>query len=429
MIVAAQLAVSPAVAFHSTLGMETPLAMVLVLFVAYGSMKLVANYDLKVAAAMYVGLFAAMLTRPDVVVFGVFLLAGLAGVLFIDGRERELKQLVGLGFVLVFVPGILFIILRMVYFGYPFPNPMYVKSGSSISAVSLSRVFQFVMLLGGPVMFITLFLGVEKGYSKDAIKRVLPVFSGAVVFTGMWLFFQLIQGLLWRFQLTVFPAILLGFLYLLTSVDIQTTRLMFDRQSSKKALLSVLLISGLLVYPLFPLRDAGDQTSRTAGDRIEAGQALSEFSDKEYRMFVSESGATPYYSEWTASDHLGLNSEQIAHQGMSTAYLRQYDPDLIQIVAPVRPSAVVNNYPHTSTYLNDSSFKFAAAIYKQNPQTEYVNRQSVHYYFVDAENPDYQNITCSLNTLDLSYMNTSVAESVTKVRIDKTNITRKSCDT
>jgi hypothetical protein len=220
---------------------------------------------------------------------------------------------------------------------------------------------------------------------------------------------------------------LLGFLHLLTSVETQPFLSLFEQKRSSKIILAVLLISGLFVYPLFPLRGVEDETRRAAGDRIVAGQGLSEFSDDEYRMFVSESGAIPYYSEWTAKDHLGLNSERIAHKGMSTAFLREYDPDLIQVVAPVQPGAVTGNYPHTTTYLNDSSFRLAAAIHKQNPRNGFVNRGSVHYYFVDTQNPDYRDISCSLLTFDLAYLNASVASSIMDVRIDTTNMTRRSC--
>ena len=46
-------------------------------------------------------------------------------------------------------------------------------------------------------------------------------------------------------------------------------------------------------------------------------------------MFISAAGALPYYSRWRAVDKLGLNSEEIAHHGLSIETLERIHPDLI----------------------------------------------------------------------------------------------------
>jgi hypothetical protein len=125
LIRSAQIAVNPAVAVLSVQGVETTIAMLLVSLITISAIEVIRNYNINWAVVMNIALFIGMLTRPDLVVFRILLEAGLVASLYRQNRISDLKYLTLIGFLLVFIPSIVYILSCYLYFGYIFPNPFY----------------------------------------------------------------------------------------------------------------------------------------------------------------------------------------------------------------------------------------------------------------------------------------------------------------
>lgn len=423
LIGSAQIAVSPAVAVLSVQGMETTTAMLLVTFVTISAIEVIRNYSTKWAVGMNIALFIGMLTRPDLVVFGIFLEIGLAGLLYRQKQISDLKNLILIGFLLVFLPGIVYILSRYLYFGYIFPNPFYIKSGFSLGGPI--QIFEFVMLLAGPVLFVTLATSLLYTQSRKALIKMSPLVLAIVGFLSLYIYIEPIQGFLYRFLIPVFPATILILMLTLNQSKLNVEDIDIRSWPVMRVVMAVLLISGLFVYPLFTAPESLSQTDRrTQGDRVVMGQALGLIEGEGYEMFVTESGAIPYYSGWEAIDELGLNSEQIAHNGLNQQYLSDYEPDLIQMLVSGQPSMIQAKSPETATYLNNSSYSLVAAVHKQNADRTNIASDRFHVYFVNTESEGYRDIACTVISQDLEYANRSIITQQATIDIQMSNITR-----
>ena len=487
----AQIAVSPAVAVLAVQGMETATAMLLVLVATVGSIELVRSYRVRWAVATNLALLLAMFARPGLVVFGVAIEAGLAAVLVARGRSGDLRRLVGWGFALVCVPGVLYMVGRVAYFGYPLPNPFYVKEGGLVSLRGTVQTLQFVVLLVGPTLFLALsattvatfgvddnklaatalpvvvllafwhavrpfgelswndptpaylttasLVGIvavtpalmstlgESEARRRTAEQVAPATLAVVAFLSIWPFLTPLQGYLWRFQAPVLAAGTLVFVLLLRSVELPAVETELDLASGVRALVALSLLTGLVAHPLFAVGLAGQETTqRPPGDRVVMGKALGTV-DGTHRMFVTESGALPYYSEWTAVDEWGLNSEEIAHEGMSAEYVREYDPHLVQLVVTGGPRPIRQKSAELAAFLDDNSYTLVAAVYRQQSDGTLAPGNRRHLYFVEEGAEEHPEVACTLLTQDLRYANRSRVVAQASIDVRAANVTAADC--
>lgn len=421
----AQIAVSPAIAVLSIQGMETATAMLIVLLISIAAIEVIHEYCTEWAVVMNLTLIIGMLIRPDLVVFGLLLEVGIAGLLYRQNRVSEIKYLVAIGFLLVFVPGIVYMLSRYWYFGYLLPNPFYIKSGLSMKGPIM--IFKFVMLIIGPVLFVTLTGGVLFERTRESLVKMSPIFLAVIGFLSLYLFITPIQGFLYRFQAPVLPAILLICLLSLNNSGLEFVGSNLSSKSVVQVLMIILLLSGLFVYPLFTAPIAMSETEkRTQGDRVVMGQALGSM-ENDYKMLVTEAGAIPYYSEWTAIDELGLNSERIAHSGLDQKFLTDYEPDLIQLLISGQEGAIRTKSPEIASFLNNNSYKLVAVVHKQNADGTNIVPNMFHVYFVNTESDGYHNIACTLISQDLEYGDRSIIIQQTSVNVQYSNITSSDC--
>jgi hypothetical protein len=246
-------------------------------------------------------------------------------------------------------------------------------------------------------------------------------------FLTLYILITPIQGYLYRFLVTVFPAALLILMLALNKSKLTRDDFSLNSSSMARVALICLLISGLFVYPLFTAPESISQTDkRTQGDRVVMGQALGSLENQDYQMFVSESGALPYYSEWEAVDQLGLNSEEIAHKGLTQQLLSDYDPDLIMHLAS-QGSSTPSQSSVRDAYLDNSSYALVAVVHKQNADRTNVHPNNVHAYYVDTESEGYRDIACTIVSQDLEYANRSLFAEQTGLNIQVSNITASDC--
>lgn len=421
----AQIAISPAVAVLSVQGMETTTAMLLVLFTTIAAIEVIREYRTKWAIAMNSALFIGMLTRPDLVIFGVFLEAGIVGLFYYQNRVKEIKHLISIGFLFVFLPGIVYMLGRYLYFGYMFPNPFYIKSGFSIRGPIY--VFEFVMLILGPLLFLSLLLSISENIKNRVILRQLPVLSAGGAFLIFYISIEPQQGFLWRFLFPILPSTIIPLSIMSNESSIR--KKIVSAYSSKQILLSILLISGLVVYPLFTTPNAIEETTdHTQVDRVEMGKALGELQGDGYSMFVTESGAIPYYSEWRAIDELGLNSEYIAHNGLTPSFINDYDPDLVQMVVINQPGMIRERSPEVADFLNNSSYHLVAVVHKQQQDRTNVLPGRYHLYFVDSESSGYGEISCALLTQNVTYADKAIITEQATINIQESRIAESDCN-
>jgi hypothetical protein len=191
--------------------------------------------------------------------------------------------------------------------------------------------------------------------------------------------------------------------------------------------MTLLLVSGLIVYPLFTFPQATSATSdKTPGDRVVMGQGLNSVTG-DHRMFVTESGALPYYSEWNAVDEWGLNSEYIAHNGLTESYLREYNPDLINMLVRGQPGLIQSKSPQLARFIDNSSYRLVAVVNRQNRDGSNIQTDSYHVYFVDENSDKYQNISCTLLTQDINYASRSAIHTQAEINVQSSNITQNNC--
>ncbi len=115
-------------------------------------------------------------------------------------------------------------------------------------------------------------------------------------------------------------------------------------------------------------------------------------------MILTESGAIPYYSRWRCVDLLGLNSEMIAHDGLSMNVFEEYKPDLIMLFSKGQFGSPFTDDPSRLLpwqYIRNNHFIAIAAIRKYD--------DAYHYYFAKKSSPLFENIVnsvCNLNEVE-----------------------------
>lgn len=396
----ATMGTSPAFAFIALQGMETALSGLLALGASVAAIRYARTGSHASAGALVAASFLAGTARPGLALFGATLLAGLALQLYRADRSHRCRRLVawtGAGYLL---PGLAYMGLRYAYFGSLFPNPFYVKSDHGLAGTLLGGelVFTFVFVVLGALLVAVLWrLADPDPGLRGRLELLAPVLAACSLFLAIGFVVRPMQAYLWRFQMPVLPSLVLAGAVLIRSFPVSPGRALAGASgwARPRPLGALLLAATLVLAPLSPYTEVADQyRNRYQGDREAAGKALTHLADEEPRMFVTESGALPYFSEWTAVDWLGLNNETIAHEGMSVELLEDYDPDLVMLLVRLHPGHQKAHRPHVVTYLQEQDYQLAAAINKS------LTHERFHVYFVDPDSPVARETACSLLTLD-----------------------------
>ena len=296
---------------------------------------------------------------------------------------------------------------------------------------------EFLLIVLSPLL-LTVMLGGIFGRAPKSLTRSLSVLAGAMAaFTAIWLFVAPVQGFLYRFQIPALAAAILVVLVWVDGLDWSLAADLVghidfggsarDALSAARLIALVLLLSTAAVSSAYLHAAAVEETTRrTQGDRVVVGKALAPLADGDYRMFVTESGAVPYYSEWHAVDEWGLNSEEIAHEGLDEAFLERYDPDLALVLSGTNTGMIQRKSRVTASFLDNSSYRLVAVIPKQNADRTNVGPR-IHSYFVDTESPGYRRIACALLTIDLVYANRTSIATTADIDVRTAEIDRADC--
>ncbi|MFB6225469.1 MAG: glycosyltransferase family 39 protein [Candidatus Paceibacteria bacterium] len=423
-IAAGYMAFNPAFAAIVVSGMETALGTFLVFLSAVFLIETISEYRRRYVIGLYVVLFLAMLTRPGLVVFAATTLFVLATVLYQRDRVKQALHLTKYGIGLAFLPGVVYMIWRVAYFGYIFPLPFTVKSSGSLFVIrGMWYVFEFTTVVVGPLIVVSLIYFIKKSdiSFESQIEPLLPVIVGTIVYMVLFFFIKPWQGDLWRFQMPVIAVITLTSGFIIDNViNAKFTDIQYRR---------VFVIIFVLFLLLIPLHTAADvrlsQNKRTVEDRVATGKALSGVSGEDLNMVVTESGAIPYYSKWNSIDTIGLSNNRVAHNGFDREMLEESDPELIQVLVHSHlKNPVHKKSPVIGEYVENSKYRIAAVTIKQ--ETNF--RGQYHMFLVDSKDPKYEEISCKLLTINnTEYKDRSIFEYLSNGDIQTSSITQQKC--
>lgn len=378
-------ALSPPFAFLAMQGLETIFTSSLLLMSALLSLRVVSKPKISNICAWFGFAFVGFLSRPDTAVFNLGVLVALLIVMI---RQREFKALRAFLLFGTFF-GILlslYMIWRFNYFGYLFPNTFYIKLPTKdglIKPQGVEYAISFVTTILFPYLVFIALLG-RKHLVREKLLKIFPILLGCFLFVCYILTILPIQGFLWRFIFPIYPAFLLGTLFYFKNMPV--SELPFKSMSSR-----LLLIVFFVIWTLKELPTTFHVQERsTQFDRVAVGKALAGLQGS---LGTSESGALPYYSGWKAVDFRGLNSAEIAHNGLSYKLLDSINPDLVMASPGVFliMMTMKGRFQVVNQYIMDNDFVAVAAIHKSNLH--------YHFYFVRADSELFNEIVFRLHSV------------------------------
>lgn len=322
------------------------------------------------------------LVRPEGVFLAGFMLLALV---WFQGLRQSWRAIAVFAGIFGLLGGAYFI-WHWKYFGYPLPNPFYIKGGGTLYFSSL-RISAFnVLKLAGPVIPI-LFLGLR---NREQRRMLFFMLIPIVGFTVIWVLMSNAMNYMMRFQYVTLPMILLAWPWVLKNFndDFRTEDWTVLKESGITSL-RLSLAAFLVIILLYQHYQYADRPRYFRDGRYDLALRLEPFKTKDYTLVASEAGLLPFYTGWRSIDPWGLNDKHIAHTGTVTqAYLAQNDPAIIMYRAqysPITPkrslwgdwSAMLDTL---ETYAQRNNYILAAA-WGDSPWF-------AHYYYVKPGLPD-----------------------------------------
>ena len=216
------------------------------------------------------------------------------------------------------------------YFGYPFPNPLYVKSGNMlIYPSSIAMIAGFLVLNIVPVIFVSLWLLlVNRIERREIILLSIPAALYAIAYLAI----HQLQNIEFRFQIPLLPILVISFALAVNRLLPElpknlTIKLSNPNRHSLTKLVLVTLLVGSLVHPVvtrYVSLPWGEMP-----DALQVGVVLHKYNDRGYTMLATEAGRLPFYAGWRTIDGYGLNDPTIAHYGLTDDYIASNNPELI----------------------------------------------------------------------------------------------------
>lgn len=315
----ALLAAAPAFACWSTGGLET--ALFACLITASWTAYLTEDRDRFPLSGVWLAL--AAMTRPEgMLLFGLTGLFRLGELLLVERtlRPRKHDWLWGVGFALVFVP---YYAWRWVYYGWPFPNTYYVKTGAkSFWGPGFRYWWDWVITHA-------LWLVPALAYLKrPKYGRFLAL--GAVWIVGMSVHVMRVGGdfmALHRFLMPLLPIVAVMAVMGIRSL-VEALRLKgYSARGLGLSAAAVALAAGVQVVQID--REALRVDSHAGVDSIGwlamfaeqctvIGKWMAENTPEDASIAITAAGIIPFYARRETLDLLGLNDEWIAHSVEAT---------------------------------------------------------------------------------------------------------------
>jgi arabinofuranosyltransferase len=338
----------------------------------------------------------AGLTRPEGVLLALLMLCAVVVM-------RGIRKSVGL--IIIFLTvylvfGGLFFLWRWDYFGYPLPNPFYIKSEGYLHWASLEESYSFVSQMGLPFLLsLVVGLGSPQG-TRKLIALCLVVFG----FTSAFLLISTEMNFGGRYLYPIIPILVLGWFPIVQDAIRESA---FHPWQKQNAYIRRMLWGIVVVFFLFALWWQSRFTSQIhnfRNDDYAVAQILYPYRHKGYSIALTEAGLLPLYSDWRTLDAYGLNDPWIAHHGPVTAeYIDAYHPEVIMFHAYYSPFAPLKGAPSGWSIMTETMRRYAvdhaytlAAVFGASPS-------DTHYYFVRNDFPESATIISEIQDLGFHY--------------------------
>jgi hypothetical protein len=382
-------------AFLTWQGMETTFVSLLLLALALVSVRVLNTASRGAISAWYGIAFLCALTRPDSAVFSAGVGGGIGCLLAARRDWAACRRLMVLALPWMAV-GAVYVAWRVSSFGYPFPNTYYIKSRPGGGFAQLAGTgygregIEYVASFGYSVLFpyvvlVVVGLSAQLGHWRQRLASVTPVLVGCAGFACFVLTIIPIQGFLWRFLFPVFPAFLLAAIVCLSG----PARQRFEVPAWPFGWVLASLFAAWSLYQL--PQGLYEKTFRTQVSRVLVGERLAGLPGT---MLVEDSGAIPYYSGWRTVDILGLVSNEIAHRGLSIAFLERLNPDVVNIYTVSRYNQG-QEYGERGAIITEfllkRGFVAVAVILK--------SMDNWNYYFVRRDSPLFEDVVDRLRNV------------------------------
>ena len=219
------------------------------------------------------------------------------------------------------------------YFGYPLPNPFYIKGDGHLYPQSVKHAAINVVSLLLPALPL-----IPLGWLAESTRRLTNALLLVLLpFTLMWVLLTNANNHFLRFQYALVPLVLMTVPTLARGLSMVGAppldpalwlRSASPLQRNALRLAATLAVLGTMLYSSRTTRN-----SYTAWGMRTFALRLQPLADRGYTMAVTEAGALPLYSQWNVIDGLGLNDAYIAHhhQRLDAAYLDRYHPEVIMV--------------------------------------------------------------------------------------------------
>ncbi|MCK5126021.1 MAG: hypothetical protein KAR42_07180 [candidate division Zixibacteria bacterium] len=345
------LLILPSTYFHTVSGMETLLYSFMLLLLFSSGYELLTQSKLpsrwQIISVPVLILMAGMI-RPEGILSGSIVLI----VLFLSTKNHSRKNSLLYSGALLVVPGLVYFIWRVSYFGWLLPNTFYVKYGQPSDGIewllkSLSSVV-------GLIAIIILSYAFDKKGNKKSHKRFMYYAAFLIMAISPYIMSDLGMNCMNRFLFHILPVI-----FLIAAFEIRALFTLGNSSKDKIATSKGLMLV-VILFSLLPLLHK-DKTqvahmtlyeSHLQNAHIELAKTLKSSSvpQKLRTLAVGDAGAIPYYSEWQSYDFVGLNDEFTAHNPTKkTAYLKEKAPTVLILYAEDNKNIRLDQYglePH-----------------------------------------------------------------------------------
>lgn len=393
---------------HSLVGFSTVIFGTVFASMLYSGIMLL-NTPRKISyQALFVtsGLILSMI-RPDGAILAApsFLLL----LLLTSEKKAGIKMLISFGSLLS-----IFHISRFLYFGYIFPNPFYVKSSNSvISPGSLLNIIDSFASYN-ITLLIVVSIGVVYAFDKNDknTKNILFTLFPLGVYSISYLFITQSQNVAYRFQYPYIIATIFllpfGIEKLVNTIEKYTTEWKITRGKTAITILVLLMLVAQPVVSLVIFNAPGNGVNQ---NEIIVSNELDKY-DKNNTILLTQAGAHAYYSGWNAIDAMGLNNEYIAHNGYSNEYIKQFDPDVIQVYtnSPLLPQCTseynrLGKKPGTRdkmiNYARKNNYTLASVVSLRSGR--------FNWYFVNNSTEQSDNIIKNIRNSNVKTMDRSIS--------------------
>ena len=354
------------------------------------------------------------LTRPEGVFLSAFMVAGLLATRGWGSTRRLIFH-----YLPIFgIPGALYFAWHWQYFGYPLPNPFYVKGGGTLYPSHLESSLRNVLALGLPFIPLIVYTGAlslsrlgqspgtdEDRLSAEEARETWFLLVPLGLFSALWIFLSGATDYLMRFNYCCLPMVLIAWPAALDAF----TRI-WGGHAGAPALrrARVVLIGTFAAFALGYHYETYIHVRHRVGGPYRVARMLAQY-PHEYTMVVTNAGLLPFYSGWRAIDAWGLNDSTIAHAGrISEEYLDLNQPELLQIDALFSPAIDIDErFEEVRHLVGVEGTKLMVDWARANHYTLAVaygpTARKSHYYFVRPDIPEADEIVRYLREMTYTF--------------------------